>query len=246
MFLAYASSLKSLDLSRQVGAVVVSKEGEVISTGANDVPKAGGGQYWTDDNPKERDYEKGEDSNQVTRDSLIKEAICKINQYISDTIKSEDLEKLLFQIIQQKKEVFSIEDTQKKLKKLLDIEAIEKEKNQEGKSLLDGSQILDITEYGRIVHAEMEALTACSRIGVSPKGGTLFVTTFPCHNCAKHIVASGIKKVIYIEPYPKSRAKELHSDAIKFKTGGTEENQVPDSKKVVFQPFIGVGPRRFF
>ncbi|MDN3612645.1 hypothetical protein QWZ16_23945 [Vibrio ostreicida] len=29
------------------------------------------------------------------------------------------------------------------------------------------------------------------------------VRLFPCHNCAKHIVASGIKRVVYVEPYPK-------------------------------------------
>jgi hypothetical protein len=37
MFLAHAASLRSADLSRQVGAVVVSRDGEVIGTGANDV-----------------------------------------------------------------------------------------------------------------------------------------------------------------------------------------------------------------
>jgi len=45
MFLAYAASLRSGDLSRQVGAVVVSHEGNVLATGANDVPKNGGGLY---------------------------------------------------------------------------------------------------------------------------------------------------------------------------------------------------------
>ena len=39
MFLAFTSSFRSGDLSRQVGAVVSSKEGEIIATGCNDVPK---------------------------------------------------------------------------------------------------------------------------------------------------------------------------------------------------------------
>lgn len=38
MFLAFAASLRSSDLSRQVGAVVTSSYNEIISTGANDVP----------------------------------------------------------------------------------------------------------------------------------------------------------------------------------------------------------------
>jgi deoxycytidylate deaminase len=73
---------------------------------------------------------------------------------------------------------------------------------------------LDITEFGRPVHAEMEAILSCARIGISPKMGTLYCTTFPCHNCAKHIVAAGIKRVVYVEPYPKSKAEKLHSDSL--------------------------------
>ena len=48
-------------------------------------------------------------------------------------------------------------------------------------------------------------------------GGTLYTTTFPCHNCTRHIVASGIAKVYYIEPYAKSLALELHNDAIELR-----------------------------
>ena len=47
MFLAYAASSRSADLSRQVGAVVVSENREVVATGANDLPQCGGGQYWS-------------------------------------------------------------------------------------------------------------------------------------------------------------------------------------------------------
>lgn len=43
-------------------------------------------------------------------------------------------------------------------------------------------------------------------------GCEMFTTTFPCHICAKHIIAAGIKAVYYIEPYEKSLAIELHDD----------------------------------
>ncbi len=82
------------------------------------------------------------------------------------------------------------------------------------KDSLDSSPIADITEYGRVVHAEMEALLACARLGISTQGTTLFCTTFPCHNCAKHIIAAGVTRVVFVEPYPKSRALEHHDDAI--------------------------------
>jgi cytidine deaminase len=45
--------------------------------------------------------------------------------------------------------------------------------------------------------------------------------------------------VVYIEPYQKSKAAEFHSDSIAL---GFDA----DSTKVVFEPFVGVGPRRFF
>ena len=69
---------------------------------------------------------------------------------------------------------------------------------EEAVSRLENSRLMDITEYGRAVHAEMDALLACARTGTSPVGGILFTTTFPCHNCARHILAAGIKRVVYI------------------------------------------------
>ncbi len=108
----------------------------------------------------------------------------------------------------------------------------------EVETALRESKLKDITEFGRVVHAEMEALLFCSRNNLSTKDATLYCTTFPCHNCAKHIIAAGIKKVVYIEPYPKSLALDFHEDAI-----STNEKS---SDLVNFIPFVGVGPRKFF
>jgi Cytidine and deoxycytidylate deaminase zinc-binding region len=90
-----------------------------------------------------------------------------------------------------------------------------------------------------MVHAEMEALLSCARNNVSTRGAELFCTTFPCHNCAKHIIAAGITRVVFIEPYQKSKAVEFHSDSISVGFN-------PADKTVHFEPFVGVGPRRFF
>jgi deoxycytidylate deaminase len=95
----------------------------------------------------------------------------------------------------------------------------------------------DITEFQRPVHAEMEAILACARNGRSTREAALYVTTFPCHNCTKHIIAAGFKKVFYIEPYAKSKALKLHRDAI------TTKPNHPD--RIPFFSFIGVGPRRY-
>jgi hypothetical protein len=66
----------------------------------------------------------------------------------------------------------------------------------------------------------------------------MFTTTFPCHMCAKHIVSSGVRKVVFLEPYPKSHAKDMHADSITFSPADQES-------KVLFEPFIGISPRRY-
>lgn len=103
---------------------------------------------------------------------------------------------------------------------------------------LAGSTLIDITEYARAVHAEMEALISCGRTGVSTRDATLYSTTFPCHNCAKHIIAAGITRVVYVEPYPKSQATQLFDDSIVLGP--------PVAGRVAFEAFTGIGPRRFF
>ena len=114
-----------------------------------------------------------------------------------------------------------------------------KEWAERGRRRLKEAAIMDITEYGRAVHAEMEALLACARSGVTTRYSTLYSTTFPCHNCAKHIIAAGVRRVVYVEPYPKSQATTLFKDSIVL-------GSPPGAGRVRFEPFVGIGPRRFF
>ena len=51
MFQAFGARLRSSAGGRQVGAVAVDSDGELLASGTNDVPKAGGGQYWSGDSP---------------------------------------------------------------------------------------------------------------------------------------------------------------------------------------------------
>jgi deoxycytidylate deaminase len=72
-----------------------------------------------------------------------------------------------------------------------------------------------LIEFSRAIHAEMHAILGAGRIaGDKLVGGKIFVTTYPCHSCARHIIAAGITEVYYIEPYRKSLAIKLHGDAI--------------------------------
>jgi deoxycytidylate deaminase len=107
------------------------------------------------------------------------------------------------------------------------------------REVLSCSPISDLTEFGRVVHAEMHALLICARSGISTHDATLYSTTFPCHNCAKHILAAGISRVVYVEPYPKSKAAELHDDSIALGFG-------MNTGKLLFEPFVGIGPRLYF
>ncbi len=200
MFMAYAASLRSADLSRQVGSVIMNGFSDIVSTGANDVPRFGGGLYWPTEDDK-RDYIEGYDSNEREKKAILEDVI--------NCIVGGDLSEVEGKI-----------------------------KIDELKERLSESRIMDLTEYGRAVHAEMESLIQAARNGVSVRDATLYTTTYPCHNCAKHIVAAGIKEVVYIEPYPKSYAQKLHSDSISSNGSGS-------NSKVIFRQFVGVGPRRF-
>jgi len=89
------------------------------------------------------------------------------------------------------------------------------------------TQLGGLLEFSRSVHAEMDALLSAGRSGVSTVGSRLFVTTYPCHYCARHIVSAGVYEVQYIEPYPKSRAIDLHGDAIE----SVPENWTPPKRQ---------------
>lgn len=205
MFLAHAAAMRSADLSRQVGAAILTGDGEVLSLGTNDVPRYGGGLYWPGKGDA-RDFVRGFDSNEIRKRETLREILEKIEPKWDELGEAERDELLKSRTAQ-----------------------------------LSTTRVMNLTEFGRAVHAEMEAISASVRIGVSLKGATLFTTTFPCHNCAKHIVASGLKRVIYVEPYPKSLALDLHGDSIALDEDGAE----PTDDRVWFERFIGVSPRRY-
>jgi deoxycytidylate deaminase len=103
-------------------------------------------------------------------------------------------------------------------------------------------RLLNLIEFGGTVHAEMAAITDAARRGVSILGSSMYVTTFPCHECARNIVAAGIARVVYVEPYGKSLAPKLYGDTIEFCSTPTEE---PVGTRPRFVPFNGIAPSRF-
>ncbi|MEP9372638.1 anti-phage dCTP deaminase [Mesorhizobium sp. KR1-2] len=219
MYAAKSASLRSADLSRQVGAAIFSDGGEIITQGCNEVPKAFGGTYWDQEQPDFRDVKLGYDPNEALKKQILKEVVERLHDagMLSDTCKS----------------IGAVDEIVSAL--------TVKEKDGVGATIKKGplvdAAIMDLTEYGRVVHAEMVAICDAARIGRSVRGGTLFCTTFPCHNCTKHIIAAGVRRVVYIEPYPKSRAHELHGHELSIESESLD--------KVAFVPFIGISPFRY-
>ena len=52
-----------------------------------------------------------------------------------------------------------------------------------------------------VLHAEANAITKVARSNNSSEGATLYITASPCIECAKLIIQSGIKRVVYSEHY---------------------------------------------
>lgn len=208
MFHAQAAVLMSASLSRQVGAGIATQEGEIVAMGWNEVPKPHGGLYGPDDKIDVRDFKLGEDT--------------------SDKMKSLILSEILEEFC-RKEDRWLVET-----KADMDKEA----RRKQASVLMSGTQMMKAIEYGRSVHAEMAAMLDAARRGVPVKGCTLYTTTYPCHDCARHVVAAGIDRVVYIEPYPKSLAQEFHKDSIAFDSPGEHD-------KVRFEPYVGVAPRLY-
>lgn len=211
IFIASAAAKKSLDLSRQVGASILDESGRVISVGCNDVPAFGGGCSWHPEKLDFRDYQNGSDYNATHRIEILKEMFeaLKSEGWISDKLEGKSELDLANESINKKT------------------------------GIINDCRINNLLEFGRIVHAEMDAISEAARNGASTKGGILFCTTFPCHICSRHIIAAGIKTVYFIEPYPKSLTYEMYKDIVSLDVNSDDDN------KVKFLPFMGVSPKNF-
>ena len=64
----------------------------------------------------------------------------------------------------------------------------------------DGCYVID-GHCVRTIHAEANALLQCAKFGVPTENAEIYVTHFPCLQCCKQIIQSGIKKVYYAEDY---------------------------------------------
>lgn len=209
MFHAESASWRSSDLARQVGSSICGSDGEILALGCNEVPKAFGGLYWEGDKPDGRDFQFDIDQGAELKRIMLAEIFSRLKKHGDFGKKTNE--------------------------KLSDL--VYKSINGDSDPVLDGLQALNIIEYGRTVHAEMASLMDAVSKGISVKNSTMYVNTFPCHICARHIIAAGIKRLVFIEPYPKSFTNKLFNDSISSHSNSND--------KVRFEPFIGVAPRLY-
>lgn len=215
MFVAKAAALRSCDLSRQVGAVIADSSGAIISSGCNDVPYPGGGIFF-----------EGRESAKDNRDHTV--------EYDPN---ASEIQNSLREVISSLRKA-----------SVLDRDVQDKSDDELAAALMHGAwkphfgeaRLRNLIEFGRVVHAEMNALSEAARFGRATQDSILYCTTFPCHICARHIIASGISKVVFIEPYPKSMTKTLYAAEI-----STDDHTGTLPTTVVFEPFSGVSPRLY-
>lgn len=216
MYAATSAGRNSACISRQVGAAVTSVNGELLAVGWNDVPRSGGGLYGK---AALRSFVIRSDSANLDGE---KDERCFARtgaKCSNDEEKRALAEKVIDSLVHSKL-------------------VVESQRDLAVTTIISDSRVKDLIEFSRAVHAEMHAILGASRVaGDRIVGGKIFVTTYPCHSCARHIVAAGISEVHYIEPYRKSLATRLHDDSL------TED--VNSTSMVKLMQFDGVAPRRF-
>lgn len=108
----------------------------------------------------------------------------------------------------------------------------------EGCYLVDGHCV-------RTIHAEMNAVLQCSKFGVATDGAEIYVTDFPCLQCTKMLLQTGIVKINYLrnynnDPYAVAllKRKNVAVKQIKF----TDE----DLAKIDVKTLLKDGKQQFF
>lgn len=143
MFHANSVAMRSADLGRQVGAAITTAGGEIIAMGCNDVPRAGGGLYWSDDEPDMRDFQLGFDSAAKFRNKIVAELATKL----------------------LKENWTPPAECPTEPRALAEWMA--------ANQIFKGTRLQNLLEYGRAVHAEMAALSDASRRGSTSISGPI-------------------------------------------------------------------------
>jgi dCMP deaminase len=77
------------------------------------------------------------------------------------------------------------------------------------------------------MHAERTLIALCAKKGIPTEGSSVYVTTFPCEDCAREMVVAGVKKVFFRDGYSTLNANEV------LRSGGVSIIQVKKSPESI-------------
>lgn len=85
---------------------------------------------------------------------------------------------------------------------------------------------LDETKYPYVVHAELNAILNST---TSLQGCRIYVSLFPCHECVKAIIQSGIKEIIYADDKYNGTPSDMAAKRM-LKSANIITRKIPDVK----------------
>ena len=89
------------------------------------------------------------------------------------------------------------------------------------------SDVLLENKNSYMVHSELNSILNYGGSLQDLQGATLYVTVSPCHECAKVIIQVGIKRVVYLEEYHRSKTWEMSK--FLFKLAGVKLEKLGDN-----------------
>jgi len=188
MHIAYSLSLRSRCISRKVGAVIVGERNYVIGAGWNEV---GEGQIGCGDR-------------------IVKDIIGTDNESVPIEVRGKDsFRKYLSEKYRDKTDMsFCFREQYQAYLEKEQKDTKEKEKSDNGTEKTKNNSKQQ--QLCRALHAEENAIIQTAKIGgMGVNNGTIYTTTFPCELCAKKIAQSGIRKIVYTEPYPNAISEDV-------------------------------------
>ena len=222
MTAAYVASKRSSCLKRKVGAIIATESGDILSSGHNDVPEG------------QESCLKDSAYNQCARD-FHQERIGRKFKFCPACGKQVELKFSCAQCGQ------GITEFTKRCPNCKNDPEVDYacECGAEGfRGFVAGmsAEAGKLLDMCRALHAEENAILNLIKSGARiPPDAVLYTTTFPCNLCANRIVAAGISKIIFCEPY-------VTLEAVKILEGRREGGK----KAITVEAFEGVKSTAFF
>lgn len=91
-----------------------------------------------------------------------------------------------------------------------------------------------LNKYPYVIHAEMNAILNYKGDNKDLEGATVYVTLFPCHECAKCLAQAGIKKVVYLSDKYKDTDDNIMSKTC-LDYCGVEYKQIDEEKQKEYE-----------